>query len=317
MLSDLRDNGEPEEPVIQVVIGEETYAYGPSKLALLSELLGSNTKEGAKITLLADVTLEDGIQVAAYGAFDENDQYVVTPKTVEIDLNDNTLNGFVQFNSGVTGTVKNGTINNSSNYPAIDVTGTATVEDMTVKSTATKAFRVADGAALTVKAGTYSSDPTAYLPEGYKAVAEGENWVVKPVVTVTFGDATMVDGNELPEFTWTSNFTDVSEDGEMLVVNNPEITVNGAGEYEITAEAYVFMSDKYFVSVIPGKLTVKEAFVEMDGVYYVTIKDALGTLRSADTTVHTVKVLKDLDIDVNYSTYNYPILVNGLPSSWI
>lgn len=51
--------------------------------------------------------------------------------------------------------------------------------------------------------------------------------------------------------------------------------------------------------------------VEMDGKQYATIKDALATLRSADTTVHTVKVLRDHEIDVNYSTYNYPVLING------
>ena len=51
--------------------------------------------------------------------------------------------------------------------------------------------------------------------------------------------------------------------------------------------------------------------VEMDGVKYESFKDALATLSSADTTVHKLKVLVDHEIDVNYSTFNYPILING------
>lgn len=57
---------------------------------------------------------------------------------------------------------------------------------------------------------------------------------------------------------------------------------------------------------------LQEPKVVMDGdQYFTTIKDALWTLKSADTTVHKIKILDDIEIDVNYSTYNYPILING------
>ncbi len=168
-LDDLTECGEPEEPVIKVVVGNETYEYGLSKLALLSKLIGSEANGDTKITLLDNVTLENGIQVAAYW---DSDAFAAVSKAVEIDLNGKTLNGFIQINGNVTATIKNGTVNNTSNYPAIDVGGTATLEDMTVIST-DKAFRTADGAKLTVKKGTYSSDPTAYVADKYIAVNNG------------------------------------------------------------------------------------------------------------------------------------------------
>lgn len=76
------------------------------------------------------------------------------------------------------------------------------------------------------------------------------------------------------------------------------------------AEGYAVNENDGYEDGIVRYVVVKPV-VEMDGKYYTTIKDALATLRSADTTVHKVKILQDHDIDVNYSTYNYPILVNG------
>ena len=104
---------------------------------------------------------------------------------------------------------------------------------------------------------------------------------------------------------------------------------NGTAKFNITGGKFVgfnpennaaegagtnFLSGNYKASDYYGdnKWYVAEANVVLDGdKYFATIKDALATLTSADTTVHTVKVLRDLEIDVNNSTYNYPILVNG------
>ncbi len=128
----------------------------------------------------------------------------------------------------------------------------------------------------TLYGGTYTKDVKAYVAEGYGVVFnEGKDtYTVKPVITVKFDDATMVDGNKLPEFTYTTNFDEVSEDGEMLVVETPEIQVSGEGEYEITADAYVFMSDKYIVEVTPGKLTVVKAVAKIGDAFYGSVEEA-------------------------------------------
>ena len=166
VLSGLTANGVAEEPVIKIELDGETYAYGHSKLSLVSKLLGSSTQASAvKITLLDDIALEDGMQIAAYMEY--VDELVISPKTVEIDLGGNTLTGFIQINANVTAAIKNGTVNNTnSTYAAFDITGAATLEDLTVKST-TKAFNVVDDATLTVVTGTYCSNPSAYILEGY------------------------------------------------------------------------------------------------------------------------------------------------------
>ncbi len=91
--------------------------------------------------------------------------------------------------------------------------------------------------------------------------------------------------------------------------NPADNAAEGAGT-NFVAEGYAVNANLNTSDNIYRYVVVKPN-VEMDGKYYATIKDALGTLASADTTVHTVKVLEDLEIDVNYSTYNYPILVNG------
>ncbi len=95
--------------------------------------------------------------------------------------------------------------------------------------------------------------------------------------------------------------------GGKFVGFNPE---NNAAEGKNTN----FLSGNYKASEYydDDKWYVAKANIVMDDdKYFATIKDAFDTLKSADTTVHKVKVLSDLEIDVNYSTYNYPILING------
>ncbi len=107
-------------------------------------------------------------------------------------------------------------------------------------------------------------ETTDTVTEGFKAVDNGDGtWTVKPVITVKFDDITIVNGNKLPEFTYTTDFGDVAEDGLLLVVGKPEVVLNGVGTYEITADAYVFMNDEYAVEVIPGTLTVQKAIVKV------------------------------------------------------
>ena len=132
VLGDLTDNGVAEEPVIEIVLDGETYEYGSSKLSLISKLLGSSTQANAKITLLDNVTLENGMQIAAYI---EDGTLAITPKNVEINLNGKTLNGFVQINANVTATIKNGTINGTNNtYPGVDVAGKVTLDKVTINA---------------------------------------------------------------------------------------------------------------------------------------------------------------------------------------
>ncbi|MBQ7230946.1 MAG: hypothetical protein IJX04_08645 [Oscillospiraceae bacterium] len=168
-----------------------------------------------------------------------------------------------------------------------------------------------DGSAtITVTGGTfYMFDPennaaegagTDFVPETHYSNEDTENyWTVyaKPVVTVTFDDQTIFLGEELPEFTYTTNFTEVAEDGTMLVVEEPEVTVTGVGEYEITANAYVFMNDTYIVQVVSGTLTVKAPYVAMieeTGEYFTTLADAVAAANELDTA--TVVLLKDITL---------------------
>ena len=104
---------------------------------------------------------------------------------------------------------------------------------------------------------------------------------------------------------------------------------NGTAKFNITGGKFVgfnpennaaegagtnFLSDGYKASDYydNDKWYVARALVVLDeDKYFETVKDALAILLSADTEVHTVKLLDNIEIDVNYSTYNYPILVNG------
>ena len=133
VLGDLTDNGVAEEPVIKIELNGETYEYGNSKLSLIAKLLGSSTQANAvKITLLDNVTLENGMQIAAYI---QDGTLAITPKNVEINLNNKTLNGFVQINANVTATIKNGTIKAINNtYPGVDVAGKVTLDNVTINA---------------------------------------------------------------------------------------------------------------------------------------------------------------------------------------
>ena len=170
-------------------------------------------------------------------------------------------------------------------------------------------------AVISLTGGTYDYDPAVYCAEGYYAQYNGNGtWTVKPEIVVTFDNVTMVEGNKLPEeFTWTSNFAEVSEDGEMLVVEKPEIVVDGAGEYEITANAYVFMCDKYVVTVVPGKLTVQKAVASITvgetTTNYATLAKAIEAAQAGETIELIANVTEDVtvgkSVTIDGANFNY------------
>ena len=118
-------------------------------------------------------------------------------------------------------------------------------------------------------------------------------------------------------------------DSPYILSCDPEAYANGNAKFNVTGGRFNYFNPEnnitmgentnYLVDGYKasdnydnGKWYVAEANVVMDGnKYFATIKDALAILLSADETVHTVKILKDLEIDVNNSSYNYPILING------
>lgn len=137
-----------------------------------------------------------------------------------------------------------------------------------------------------ISGGWYSQDVTEYCAEGYSAIkvfneeVGKELYLVARVVNVTFDSFTINEGDELPEFTYTTDFNEVAEDGTMLVVEEPAVEVAGSGEYDITANAYVFENDDYYVNVIPGKLTVKDTgILTVDGVWFDSFDEAKSAIK--------------------------------------
>ena len=201
------------------------------------------------------------------------------------------------YNNGTTVITGGNVYENVSrgNWPTYDVLGTDVME---------------------ISGGWYSQDVTEYVADGYYCIREYNEELQKElyhvvdhvVMTVTMDNKTMVLGNAMPEFTYTISGL-IEGDEVMVVVDIKDIEVTAAGEYDITAEAYAYMNDKYVVKVIPGKLTVLDAVAESNGVYYNSIQAALNAATKGVQT--TVTVLKDHEVDVNVLTYGYPVLVNA------
>ena len=175
VLGDLTNNGEAETPVIKIELDGVVYEFGASKLTLINKLLNSSNKStDVKITLLDNVTLADGLQIAAYWEY--VDEMVITPKAVEIDLNGKTLTGFIQINANVTATIKNGTIiNTHSTYGAIDLVGKATLNNVTLESA--KAVSASSDAELVVGA-KIGNTYFATLQDAIDAAVSGDTIVL-------------------------------------------------------------------------------------------------------------------------------------------
>ena len=133
-----------------------------------------------------------------------------------------------------------------------------------------------------ITGGTYSDNQVAALcAAGYHTKDNGnDTWTVEEKttteVTVTVNDATMVAGNALPEFTYTSNVA-VEGMNVHFAVNTDGKT---AGEYDITAT--VDEMDGYEFTVVPGKLTVQEAVAKVGSVYYADLQEAVDTGKTVD-----------------------------------
>ena len=192
--------------------------------------------------------------------------------------------------------VVKGESNNGGNAIAVKAGSSLTIYDGNYSSNQTTVASV--NGTMVLYGGTYTEDVQQYCAEGYKAVDnEDGTWTVKPLITVTFDDVTVVDGNEMPEFTYTTDFAEVAEDGTMLVVETPEVTVEGVGEYEITANAYVFMSDAYAIEVVPGTLTVLEAVAQIGETKYATLTDAIEAAEAGDTIVFLANITEDVTVN--------------------
>ena len=170
------------------------------------------------------------------------------------------------------------------------------------------AFIVGDtesAGALTVVSGTYRGVTSAIsITNGTVNIVGGTFQTKHDGEGVDYGAAYLLNCIDSAYNSGAANFNIT---GGKFVGFNPESNVS-------EGEGTNYLADGYKASDYYGdnKWYVAKANVVMDGdKYFATVKDALAILASADTTVHTVKILEDIEIDVNYSTYNYPILVNG------
>ena len=186
-------------------------------------------------------------------------------------------------------------------------------------------IRVQGDANVTVKNGNINNDDYVFVlgasdgsSAGYLTIESGKYHGATTVASVTKGTLT-IEGGEFSvdpyedSYEYTLNCIDKNyADGSAKIVVKGG-TFHGFNPANNAAEgAETNFCDPACVAVNNnGVYTVKKAVVEMDGKKYASFKDALGTLSSADTNIHTITVLVDHEIDVNYSTYNYPILING------
>ena len=158
---------------------------------------------------------------------------------------------------------------------------------------------------LTVISGTYRGVTSAIsITNGTVNIVGGTFQTKHDGEGVDYGSAYLLNCIDSAYNSGAANFNIT---GGKFVGFNPESNVS-------EGEGTNYLADGYKASDYYGdnKWYVAKANVVMDGdKYFATVKDALAILASADTTVHTVKILEDIEIDVNYSTYNYPILVNG------
>lgn len=157
-----------------------------------------------------------------------------------------------------------------------------------------------------INGGTFTQDVNEYCAEGFvcKQLADGTWHIEKRTtvsVTVTIQNATMVEGNANPQFSYT---TDVE-----CPNLNITYTVNGT-----TINAAVAEMDGYEFTVVPGTLTVKEAVAKTKindtTVYFASLQEAY------DQAVNNGKidVLKDIVLTetLEMNRYRGPsIYMNG------
>ena len=200
--------------------------------------------------------------------------------------------------------------------------GTATITDGMVLDNVScggwDTYDVNGTAAMKISGGIYTQDVNQWCAEGYVCVPyddtdREDDYIVLPGIVVTFDDQQMVYGNDVPaELTYTIRYGNIEEGVVNVHVEAATITAPEIGEHSITGTATLSdgtgKAEDYAVLVVDGKLTVKEAVCEMNGVYYATIQDAINAAKKVPS---TITVLKDHTVDVNTRSYGYPVLLNG------
>ena len=109
-------------------------------------------------------------------------------------------------------------------------------------------------------------------------------------VTMTIDNKTMVDGNDMPELTYT-----LSVDAPITVT----LAVNGT-----TITATVEADAMYEVTVMEGTLTILDAVASVNGTNYATLSAAIAAAKAGDT----VTLLADVTEDV---TFNKNLTLDG------
>ena len=130
---------------------------------------------------------------------------------------------------------------------------------------------------------------TSFVAEDYATEKSGDNYIVKPVVRVTYENKTLVTGNAQPEYTYTSNAVaeQIIEDGYEVIVTTSAITLEeNKTEYDITGSVVIKkdgsqVSD-FITAVVPAKLTVSGAAAKINDTYYATLAEAQAAAEDGD-----------------------------------
>ena len=198
-------------------------------------------------------------------------------------------------------TIKNSKLNIYGTWTRSDITKSnivfegANTIDRFITEPSLDVFKLAAGATLTAP-----NDVTVITDVSDKRVVH-ENGVYKLAektiqVTVTVGDATMVAGNAMPQFTYTTN---VDVPGLSIT---PTTTADGktAGTYAITVTAP--QMEDYTFTVVSGTLTVEKALVRVyaknnaNVKYFASLKEAIEFAVAQKANV-PVYLLSNITID--------------------
>ena len=138
---------------------------------------------------------------------------------------------------------------------------------------------------VSIVCGTFDEDVSELCDTGHGAEPQGDGtYVVKPMVVITIGGATMVQGNALPtDFSFTVNYYGWT--GLTATMKEYRFNTDGktAGEFEITGTPNPI--EGYYVKVVPGKLTVLLAVAQIGATKYETLVEALKAAKAEEIVV--------------------------------
>ena len=130
---------------------------------------------------------------------------------------------------------------------------------------------------LSITGGTFTVDPSAYVADGYSAVANTTGtWTVKDVVnvTITVENVTMVAGNAIP--TLNATVTGVIDGKPLNYTLSVETDGKTAGTFDIIVT--VEENPYYEVTVVAGTLEVLECVLTVNGIGFNSWADAKATM---------------------------------------